>query len=352
VLLEKPLDDPLSRKSNESSIGALSSPASSFRFENAVNTALQSSLGLRRARCTTLQLNVTKRCNLACHHCHVESGPNRTEAMDAATISRVLELLASNPVVTTLDLTGGAPEMSEHFRELVVGARELGRRVIDRCNLTILFEPGHEDTAQFLADNQVEIVASLPCFTAQNVEKQRGRGVFDKSIEGLRLLAALGYGDPDRGLVLDLVYNPVGAFLPPSQAELELEYREELGTRFGIRFNRLLTITNMPIKRFAHDLERSGHASEYLSLLVNHFNPNTISGLMCRDLISVAYDGTIYDCDFNQQLEMPMTGAQRTIWDFDDFSQFEGREIATAEHCFGCTAGAGSSCGGALEGDD
>jgi len=334
---------------------ALNEPSSSLaprhRFEEAVNAALQSSQGLRRARCTTLQLNVTKRCNLACHHCHVESGPKRSEAMDAATIARVLELLAMNPEITTLDLTGGAPEMSEHFRELVVGARKLDRRVIDRCNLTILFEPGHGDTAQFLADHRVEIVASLPCYTAENVEKQRGRGVFDKSIEGLRLLGQLGYGDPDSGLILDLVYNPGGPALPPSQAELELQYRDELGTRFEIRFNRLLTITNMPIKRFAHDLERSGRASEYLSLLVNHFNPKTIQGLMCRDLVSVAYDGTIYDCDFNQQLELPVTGAQQTIWDVDDFGLFEGRAIATAEHCFGCTAGAGSSCGGALGGD-
>jgi len=333
------------------SIARSSELASGARFEDVVRSALGTAKGLRRDRCTTLQLNVTKRCNLACHHCHVESGPKRSEAMDARTIARVLVLLANNPAVTTLDLTGGAPEMSEHFLELVVGARRLGRRVIDRCNLTILFEPGQETTAQFLADQRVEIVASLPCFTAENVEKQRGRGVFDKSIEGLRLRGQLGYGDPESGLILDLVYNPVGPFLPPSQTELERQYRDELGSRFGIVFNRLLTITNMPIKRFAHDLERSGQASAYLSLLVNHFNPMTVPELMCRDMISVAYDGTIYDCDFNQQLELPVTGPQKTIWDFDDFGLFEGREIATAEHCFGCTAGAGSSCGGARGGD-
>lgn len=323
--------------------------AARLTFDDAVNRAEGAANGLVRGRCTTLQLNVTKRCNLACHHCHVESGPKRTEAMNAATIERVLKLLALNPEIETLDLTGGAPEMSEHFRELVTGARALGRRVIDRCNLTILFEPGQETTAQFLADNRVDIVASLPCYTAINVENQRGRGVFDKSIEGLRMLTALGYGQPDSDLVLDLVYNPGGASLPPSQAELEAQYRDELGRRFDIHFNRLLTITNMPIKRFAHDLARDGEAEAYASLLVNHFNPATISSLMCRDLLSVAYDGRIYDCDFNQQLEIPTTGPEKTIWDFDRFDVFEGQTVATAEHCFGCTAGAGSSCGGALK---
>ena len=321
------------------------------RFEDAVNSALQSRSGLRRERCTTLQLNVTKRCNLACHHCHVESGPNRTEAMDKAVVERILELLAKNPEIRTLDLTGGAPEMSEHFCDLVIGARKLDRRVIDRCNLTILFEPGQENTAQFMAEHEVEIVASLPCYTLENVEKQRGRGVFDKSIEGLRLLGRLGYGDPDTGLILDLVYNPGGPTLPPPQAALELEYREELATRFEIRFNRLLTITNMPIKRFAHDLMRSGRADEYLSLLVNHFNPNTVPNLMCRDLVSVGYDGLLYDCDFNQQLELAMPGPAKTIWNLEDFGELEGKPIATADHCFGCTAGAGSSCSGTLQGD-
>ena len=309
--------------------------------------ALQS--GLRRTACTTLQLNVTTRCNLACHHCHVESGPKRTEAMDARVIARVIEVLAKNPQLTTLDLTGGAPEMSEHFRELVTEARKLGRRVIDRCNLTILFEPGQQDTAQFLADQGVEIIASLPCYTAENVENQRGRGVFNKSIEGLRMLCALGYGKPGNGLKLDLVYNPGGPFLPPSQAELELEYRDELSSRFDITFNNLLTITNMPIKRFAHDLERTGQVSEYMSLLVNHFNPQTVEALMCRETLSVAYDGSLFDCDFNQALAIPIGANIKSIFDLDTVDGLEGQIVATDEHCFGCTAGAGSSCGGALK---
>ena len=324
------------------------------RFDHFVSEALATpgqalQSGLRRTACTTLQLNVTTRCNLACHHCHVESGPKRTEAMDARVIARVIEVLAKNPQLTTLDLTGGAPEMSEHFRELVTEARKLGRRVIDRCNLTILFEPGQQDTAQFLADQGVEIIASLPCYTAENVENQRGRGVFNKSIEGLRMLCALGYGKPGNGLKLDLVYNPGGPFLPPSQAELELEYRDELSSRFDITFNNLLTITNMPIKRFAHDLERTGQVSEYMSLLVNHFNPQTVEALMCRETLSVAYDGSLFDCDFNQALAIPIGANIKSIFDLDTVDGLEGQIVATDEHCFGCTAGAGSSCGGALK---
>jgi radical SAM/Cys-rich protein len=325
-------------------------------FETAFESALLDvpgfSDGLRRARCTTLQVNVTKRCNLACHHCHVESGPNRQEAIDAQIAERILRLLEGNPQIETLDLTGGAPEMSEHFRDLVIGARVLGRRVIDRCNLTILFESGQEDTACFLAENQVEVVASLPCYTAENVENQRGRGVFDKSIEALQQLCALGYGDPEKSLVLDLVFNPTGPVLPPSQAELERDYRRELGTRYGIRFNRLLTITNMPIKRFAHDLDRSGQRDAYRSLLEDAFNPQTVPELMCRGLLSVGFDGSLYDCDFNQQLEIALPGDAKSIWDLDDLGELEGLPIATNRHCFGCTAGTGSSCGGALRGDE
>jgi radical SAM/Cys-rich protein len=303
---------------------------------------------LLRGPVRTLQVNVTRRCNLACHHCHVEAGPKRTEALDRAGAERVLELLEANPQVEVLDLTGGAPELSEHFRYLVEGGRALGRRVIDRCNLTVLFEPGQEDTTEFLAAQGVELVASLPCYSRENVDRQRGRGVFDGSIEGLRLLNRLGYGRPGSPLRLDLVYNPQGPALPPSQAELEARYRKELRELFGIQFHRLLTLANMPIRRFARDLERTGRHAAYLSLLVNHFNPATVPELMCRHLLSVDHAGRLYDCDFNQALDLPLLGPEETIWDVDDLRALEGRPIATAEHCFGCTAGAGSSCGGAL----
>ncbi len=303
---------------------------------------------LRRGRVTTLQLNIGLRCNLACHHCHVESGPKRTERMERSGVARVIELLDQNPEVELLDITGGAPEMNEHFRWLVEEARRLRRRVIDRCNLTILLEPGQEDTAEFLAAQQVEVVASLPCYTKENVDQQRGRGVFAGSIEALQRLNALGYGREGSPLRLDLVYNPIGPFLPPPQKELAGRYRVELLELFGIEFNALLCITNMPIRRFAQQLERQGQSEVYMSLLVNHFNPDTLPGLMCRELVSVGYDGRLYDCDFNQMLEIELPGAARSIWEIDRFSDLDGQPIATGAHCFGCTAGAGSSCGGAL----
>ncbi len=306
---------------------------------------------LRRGPAAVLQVNVGLRCDLACHHCHVEAGPNRTETMDAATAERVLELLERNPGLETLDLTGGAPELNEQFRRLVRGARALGRAVIDRCNLTVLYQPGQEDTAEFLAENGVTVVASLPCYTRENVDRQRGRDVFDRSIEALRWLNRLGYGDTDSALGLDLVYNPQGASLPPPQAELEERFRKELHELFGVAFRRLITITNMPIKRFAHALAREGRNEEYMSLLVNHFNPRTVPGLMCRDMISVGYDGQLYDCDFNQMLGLPLGGRKRTVWELSDAAALEGEPIATAGHCYGCTAGAGSSCGGVLADD-
>lgn len=302
---------------------------------------------LRRGRVTTLQVNIGLRCNLACHHCHVESGPKRTERLDARGLARIVELLDLNSGVTTLDLTGGAPELHEGFRDLVRAARARGRRVIDRCNLTVLEEPGQEDTAEFLAAQQVDIVASLPCYGEENVDRQRGRGVFDGSVRALRSLNALGYGR-DPALRLDLVYNPVGAFLPPAQAKLEAEYRERLAADFGIVFDRLLTITNMPIQRFAHQLRRDGAYDDYLTLLVSHFEAANLPGVMCRSLVSVAWDGTLYDCDFNQALGLPLAGSRRTIFEVDDLDRLEGDPIATGAHCFGCTAGAGSSCGGAL----
>ena len=304
---------------------------------------------LRRASTVTLQVNVGKRCNQACHHCHVDAGPKRTEIMNDATAARVIELLARNPQLGVLDVTGGAPELAGCFRELVTAARRLGRRVIDRHNLTVLFEDGQEDLALFLARQRVEVVASLPCYGEENVDAQRGAGVFEKSIAALRTLNALGYGRPESPLRLDLVYNPVGAFLPPRQDQLEAEYRERLGERFGITFHHLLTITNMPISRFATQLARTGEAERYMGLLVNHFNPATVPGLMCRELVSVGWDGRLYDCDFNQMLELPI-GAPRagTIWDVDDLAAIDGAAIATGPHCFGCTAGAGSGCGGTI----
>ena len=301
---------------------------------------------LRRARTTTLQVNIGLRCNLACHHCHVESGPKRDEALDSRGIDRILELLARSPDVDTLDLTGGAPEMHPDFRRLVSGARALGRRVIDRCNLTILHEPGQEDTAAFLASEGVHVVASLPCYSLENVEAQRGRGVFDGSVRALQALNALGYGQG--ALALDLVYNPVGPSLPPPQATLEADYREALEREFGIVFDALLTITNMPIKRFAHALARDGRDREYMDLLIANFNAETVPGLMCRHQLSVDHRGRIYDCDFNQALGLEIPGPTRTIFDLETLQDLDERAIATASHCFGCTAGAGSSCGGAL----
>lgn len=303
---------------------------------------------LRRAEVTTLQVNVGKLCNQACHHCHVEAGPKRTEIMSSAVADRILALLAATPTIRTVDITGGAPELNENFTRLVLLARSLGRHVIDRCNLTVLFEPGQEDLTEFLARNQVEIIASLPCYTEENVDRQRGRGVFEKSIAALRLLNRFGYGHPNSRLALNLVYNPLGAFLPPAQEKLEADYKKQLREKFGIEFNRLFTITNMPISRFASSLARNGKYRSYMSLLVNHFNPLTVDQLMCRSMVSVGWNGQIYDCDFNQMLEMGAVGA-KTIWDVESFAPLQGSRITTGSHCFGCTAAAGSSCGGSLQ---
>jgi radical SAM/Cys-rich protein len=309
---------------------------------------------LHRDAVRVLQVNVGKLCNQACHHCHVDAGPKRTESMTRPTAERVAALLAQSSGVATLDLTGGAPELNPHFAFLLEHATALGRHVIVRCNLTVLFAPGMQDLPQLYRDHAVELVCSLPCYTAENVDRQRGRGVFDQSIEALRLLNDLGYGRPGSPRVLNLVYNPLGAFLPPPQAALEQRYREELRGLFGIEFHQLFTITNMPIKRFADQLHRAGQYDAYMGLLVNHFNPATVDGLMCRTLLSVGWDGTLYDCDFNQMLELPLTPADAdsphalTVWDVECIDHLNGRRIVTAAHCFGCTAGAGSSCGGAL----
>jgi len=308
----------------------------------------QNNLVLRRTRPEILQVNVGKLCNLTCVHCHVNAGPKRKEIMTRETIDRIIDWLAKSGI-PTVDLTGGTPEMIPDFRYVVQRVRALQppRKIIDRCNLTILLEPGYEGLAEFLAKHKVEIIASMPCYTPDNVNAQRGEGVFDGSIAALQLLNSLGYGiDPE--LPLHLVYNPVGAFLPGPQADLEADYKRELKKHFGIVFNKLYTITNLPIARFASYLRHNNKLDEYMELLMSAFNPATIDGLMCRNTISVGWRGEVYDCDFNQQLDMQwLNGRPMFLWNVDP-NKIDNREIMTGDHCFGCTAGAGSSCGGAL----
>ena len=311
----------------------------------------QQGLELRRGRSEILQVNVGKLCNLTCIHCHVNAGPKRKEIMTRETIDRVIGWFAKTDIAI-VDLTGGAPEMIPDFRYFIERVKELqpARRVIDRCNLTILLEPGYEDLGKFLATNNVEIIASMPCYSPENVNAQRGEGVFEGSIVALQALNSLGYGiDPE--LPLHLVYNPVGAFLPPSQAELEADYKRELKKHFGVVFNKLYALTNLPIGRFAAYLRHESKLDEYMQLLIEAFNPATIEGLMCRNTISVGWRGEVYDCDFNQQLRMQWfrngESERLFLWDIDPGS-LEGREIMTGNHCFGCTAGAGSSCDGAI----
>ncbi len=303
---------------------------------------------ISRAALTTLQVNLGYRCNQACSHCHVGAGPTRTEMMDAGTLALIPQVLAARGI-GTLDLTGGAPELHPGFRELVSQARQQGVAVIDRCNLTILGEPGQEDLAAFLAEQGAVVVASLPCYLEANVDQQRGSGVFARSLAGLRQLNALGYGDPDSGLELNLVFNPQGPSLPPPQQQLEAAYRRELGERHGIRFNRLLALANMPIQRFAAVLRATGELERYQQLLRANHQDSNLAAVMCRGLISVDWQGWLYDCDFNQMLGLQMPGLQRRRHLRDLLSwDPAGEPIAVAEHCFGCTAGAGSSCGGAL----
>lgn len=303
---------------------------------------------LRRARLETLQMNLGYLCNLSCVHCHVAAGPNRTELMDRATIDCALDFIEARGVAT-LDVTGGSPEMNPHFRDLVTAARKLGTHVMDRCNPTIIEEPGYDWVPAFLAEQQVEVVASLPCYTSDNVDAQRGKGVFDASIRALKKLNALGYGQPGSGLELNLVYNPVGASLPPPQSQLKADYQRFLGEKFDITFNDLYTIANMPIKRFGSMLLSKGQFGDYMDLLHRAHRAENAKAVMCRSLISVDYRGYVYDCDFNQMLELPL-GARagrshlRDLMDAD----LSGQAIAVGDHCYGCTAGQGSSCGGAL----
>jgi len=307
----------------------------------------ESDVSLLRDEIKILQVNIGKKCNQACHHCHVEAGPNRTENMELKTIERLLELLAKDSNIHTVDITGGAPELNPHFRYFVSQIRSMGKDVIDRCNLTVLYEKEQEDTAEFLAENEVQVVASLPCYLEDNVDGQRGKGVFGKSIDALIKLNELGYGKEGTGLVLNLVYNPVGRHLPPPQQQLEKDYKKHLKKEFGIVFNNLFTITNMPIKRYAHMLQREGKMEEYMQLLVDNFNPVAADNVMCKELVSIGWDGYIYDCDFNQMLDIPLNWSIRSVWDIDSFVKVEPK-IALDNHCFGCTAGSGSSCGGAL----
>ena len=307
---------------------------------------------LRRQRLETLQVNLGYRCNQSCLHCHVAASPQRTEMMQADTAALVVQVLRRRGIAT-LDLTGGAPELNPHFRTLVHEARQLGVRVIDRCNLTILSEPGQDDLAAFLARQGVEVTASLPCYSAANVDRQRGDGVFERSIAGLRQLNALGYGEPGTGRVLNLVYNPQGPSLPPPQGPLEADYKRELLQHFGIRFNHLFALTNMPIQRFGSTLVSKGGFDAYLQLLRGAYRADNLATVMCRSLLSVDWQGELYDCDFNQMLGLRAQLPGRARPHLRDLLQHDAAAspIRVADHCFGCTAGQGSSCGGALEKD-
>ena len=308
---------------------------------------------ISRRRVETLQVNLGYKCNQSCLHCHVNAGPTRTEMMDRATVDLVLGYLAAQDV-NKLDITGGAPELSPHFRYLVEQARSIGVQVMDRCNLTILSEPGQEGLAEFLALNQVEVVASLPCYTEELVDRQRGKGVYEKSIAGIRMLNALGYGKPGAGLTLDLVYNPQGPSLPPPQEALQADYKRILGETFGIEFNQLFTLANMPIQRFGSTLISKGLFNQYMQLLRDAHSEQNLGTVMCRSMISVDYNGLVYDCDFNQMLGLPLrisgNGAAKKPAHLKDLIDFDldGNAIVVREHCYGCTAGQGSSCGGAL----
>jgi radical SAM/Cys-rich protein len=304
---------------------------------------------IRRGKLDTLQVNLGYRCNQSCFHCHVNAGPNRTEEMSAAVADLVLDFLKRRHIAT-LDITGGAPELNGNFRRLVRGARKLGAQVMDRCNLTILEQPGQEDLAEFLAANGVEVVASMPCYLQDNVDRQRGKGVFDGSIRGLKKLNARGYGR-DPALTLNLVYNPQGPALPPPQSTLEIDYKRELSERYGIVFNKLFVLANMPIQRFGTTLISKGEFDGYLRLLQDAHLDVNLDGVMCRNLISVDWRGFVYDCDFNQMLDLPLMRGERTRVHLSDLldADIKGNPIRTAGHCYGCTAGQGSSCGGALK---
>lgn len=302
---------------------------------------------LNRGSLDTLQVNLGYRCNQRCLHCHVNAGPTRTEMMDKETLDLIVPVMQARGI-KQLDLTGGAPELHEHFYDLVSHATAAGIKVIDRCNLTILFESGQEGLAEFLSEHQVEVVASLPCYSLENVDQQRGEGVFDKSIAGLQRLNALGYGKADSGLTLNLVYNPQGASLPPNQQHLEADYKRELKQHFNIEFNHLFALANMPIKRFGATLIAKNEFEPYMELLKNNYQADNLAGVMCRNLVSVDWQGNLYDCDFNQQLALGL--AAKPVQHLRDLleADLENQPVCVADHCYACTAGQGSSCGGAL----
>ena len=318
--------------------------ATRYNFSQALNK--HGTRVLKRVQVRDVQINVGKLCNQACNHCHVDAGPKRTEIMTWATMAKIIDWCLVNEI-KTVDITGGAPELNPNFRRLVDACLSLGAQVTSRSNLTVFFESGEEDLPNWYAERRIKLICSLPCYTKENLESQRGKGVFDKSIKALQLLNELGYGsDPE--LALDLVYNPGGAFLPPPQQTLEQTYKTRLFEDFGIVFNNLYALTNLPISRFRHYLERRGELSDYMDLLSNSFNPATIDGLMCRHIISVDWHGRIYDCDFNQMLDISAGWRKPSyLWDLH-FNDIVNQKIALDSHCFGCTAGAGSSCTGTL----
>jgi len=304
---------------------------------------------IRRRRIETLQVNLGYKCNQSCVHCHVNAGPTRTEMMNRETVFEVVTFLKASGI-RTLDITGGAPELNPHFRTLVAAARDIGVQVMDRCNLTILEQPGQEDLAQFLSDQEVEVVASLPCYLEENVDRQRGKGVFEASIRCLQLLNRFGYGQPGSGLALNLVYNPQGPVLPPAQDKLEQDYRRHLGERFGIVFNQLFVLTNMPIQRFGSMLISKGQFAQYIDLLKNAYQPGNLESVMCRTLLSVDWRGYVYDCDFNQMLGLGLEWKGKSRVHLRELigANLDENPIVVKDHCYGCTAGQGSSCGGSL----
>jgi radical SAM/Cys-rich protein len=304
---------------------------------------------LERRALDTLQVNMGRYCNLACIHCHVESGPTRKEMMSRENVEAVLGFLARTDI-STLDITGGAPELHPDFDYLVAAARRLGRHVMDRCNLTVIFEPAKDYLPEFFKEHQIELVCSMPCYSQENVDKQRGKGTFDASIRALQRLNEIGYGQPDSNLILNLVYNPVGPHLPPPQQKLEQDYKRILSENFGIAFNHLYCLTNMPITRYATHLKLRGEYDRYFELLADNFNGATLDQVMCRNLISIGWEGSVYDCDFNQMLDLPVRDRAGTPLNITSLSieQVRNRAITVGDHCYACTAGAGSSCGGAL----